>query len=87
MYVSVIGRLRGEDALDGGDVQMQLETNTTDLSGTVIGENNILLDLERIPTNYLERIYGTVPGINLDETIEPLILPSITFDADTLSQN
>ena len=44
VYVSVIGRLRGEDALDGGDVQIQLETNTTDLSGTVIGENNILLE-------------------------------------------
>ena len=85
MYVSVIGRLRGEDALDGGDVQIQLETNTTDLSGTVIGENNILLE-SGTAADYLERIYGTVPvGLTFDETIGTFDSTSVTFDAGTPS--
>ena len=60
VYVSVIGRLRGEDALDGGDVQIQLETNTTDLSGTVIGENNILLESGTF-VSCLESVYEFIP--------------------------
>ena len=81
VYVSVIGRLRGEDALDGGDVQIQLETNTTDLSGTVIGENNILLE-SGTAADYLSRIYGTIPvGVTFDDTASTFDSSDNRFDA------
>ena len=82
IYVSQIGRLRGEDALDGGDIQIQFETNTTDLSGTVIGGNNILLE-DGTLQSFLDGIYGDGLFQGFDTVVEGFDTTEHTFDMTT----
>ena len=82
IYVSQIGRLRGEDALNGGDIQIQFETNTTDLSGTVIGGNNILLE-DGTQQSVLDGIYGDGLFQGFDGTVEGFDTTAHTFDMTT----
>ena len=79
IYVSRIGRVKGEDALDGGDIQIQFETDTVDLSGVNIGGNNILLE-EGTEQAFLESIYFAGLFQGFDSTAEGFDTTEHTFD-------
>ena len=67
--------------MDGGDIKIQFETNTTDLSGTVIGNNNILLE-DGTEADFLARIYGDVPrGVYFSDGETTFDTGRVTFDS------
>ena len=82
IYVSRIGRVKGEDALDGGDIQIQFETDTVDLSGVNIGGNNILLE-EGTEQAFLESIYFAGLFQGFDAHAERFDTTQHTFDMTT----
>ena len=82
IFVSQIGRLVYEDALDGGNVEIIYEANTTDLSGVNISGENIQLE-NGTQQSVLDGIYGDGLFQGFDATVEGFDTTAHTFDMTT----